>query len=347
MSIKSKSVLHILSSLNVGGAERFVIDLATEQKQHYGYHASILSMGEKGEPLESEVKRFNIGLFHGRKIMDLRAHLSLFDIVHVHSSYCLFRILLASLFLPVKVIYTRHNECVHTSLKWRLVYFLAELRLHKIVFVAEKAMQNYLAIYPEFESKSCIILNGVLPMSNVKLKSEKFRIAHVGRFVPLKAQHYLIEAVSRLPQNIQVKLSISFYGTGELLQHNEKLAKKLLPNVEVNFRGFVTNRDEIYGVSDLLVVTSETEGLSLAILEALASGTPTIASNVGGNPELVHHEINGLLYPYGNVDELAKQITILIDNVPLYEQYSSQSIDVFTKDFSMAICANNYLKSYH
>jgi glycosyltransferase involved in cell wall biosynthesis len=339
-------IIHVVSSLNVGGAERFVIDLATEQKQEHGFQTTVLSMGEKGEPLESEVKRFSLGLLHGTKIAQLRSYLTLFDIVHVHSSYSLLRILLASLFLPIKVVYTRHNERVHTSFKWRLIYLLAKFRLHKMVFVAEKARQNYLAIYPEFERKSCTVLNGVLPMSTAKSKSEKFRIAHVGRFVPLKAQHFLIEAVAHLPKHLQDKLSLSFFGTGDLLEYNQNLANKLLPNVEINFRGFVTDRDEIYGRSDLLVVTSETEGLSLAILEALASGTPTIASNVGGNSELVRHEINGLLYPYGNIEELAKKITMLIENVALYRQYSAQSIDTFKQGFSMTLCANNYLKSY-
>jgi len=338
--------MHVVSSLNVGGAERFVIDLASEQKQH-GIQTSVLSMGEEGEPLESEIKRFNLGLFHGTKISQLRSYLSQFDIVHVHSSYSLLRILLASLFLPIKIIYTRHNERVHTSFKWRIIYLLAKYRLHKMVFVAEKARQNYLATYPEFEKKSCTVLNGVLPMVTTKTESEKFRIAHVGRFVPLKAQHFLIEAVAKLPPNIQTQLSLSFFGTGDLLAHNKKLANELIPNVDVNFRGFVTDRDEIYGSSDLLVVTSETEGLSLAILEALASGTPTIASNVGGNPELVHHKANGFLYPYGDVDVLAVQITRLIDDEVLYSQYSSESIKIFKKGFSMATCAKNYWESYH
>ena len=340
-------VLHVVSSLNVGGAERFVIDLAVEQKQAHGFQTSVLSMGKKGEPLETEVNKFNLGLLHGTKITQLRSYLSQFDIVHVHSSYCLLRILLASLFLSIKVIYTRHNERVHTSLKWRLIYFLAKLRLHKMIFVAEKARTNYLATYPEFKNMSCTVLNGVLPMQTTKSESEKFRIAHVGRFVPLKAQHFLIKAVSKLPGNLQNKLSISFFGIGDLMPYNKNLAKELLPNVEVNFRGFVTDRDEIYGSNDLLIVTSETEGLSLAILEGLASGTPTIASNVGGNGELVHHEVNGFLYPYGDVEELAGKIARLIDDDVLYSQYSSECITIFKKGFSMATCAKNYLESYH
>lgn len=339
-------ILHVVSSLNVGGAERFVIDLATQQKEQYGYQTSVLSMGKQGEPLEDEVKRFELGLLHAIGIAQLRSYLSTFDIVHVHSSYSLLRVLLASLFMPIKVIYTRHNERVHRTLKWRLIYQLAKLRLHKMVFVAEKARRNYLAFYPSFEKNSCTVLNGVLPMTKEKVQSDKFRISHVGRFVPLKAQHVLIKAVAKLPLKFQDKLSLSFFGTGELLADNKELARILIPNVEVNFKGFVTNRDKIYGCSDLLVVTSETEGLSLAILEALASGTPIIASHVGGNPELVLHEINGMLYPYGDVDKLSEQILLLLKDQVLLNKYSYNSIDIFEQGFSMEICANNYLKAY-
>jgi len=339
-------VIHVVSSLNVGGAERFVIDLAVEQQQNHHFNTTILSMGKEGEPLEKEVKRFGLGLVHGTKIRQLRSYLSEFDIVHVHSSYSLFRILLASLLLPIKVIYTRHNERVHTSFKWRLTYRLAKFRLHKMVFVAEKARKNYLATYPEFKNKSCTVLNGVLPMKTTKSHSDKFRIAHVGRFVPLKAQHFLIEAVAKLPQNIQEKLSLSFFGTGDLMQKNKDLAQELISNVEVNFRGFVTDRDEIYGHCDLLAVTSETEGLSLAILEALASGTPTIASNVGGNPELVNHEVNGLLYEYSNAEQLSNSIQRIFQDEELYNKFSERSIEIFINGFSMQQCAQNYSKVY-
>lgn len=215
-----------------------------------------------------------------------------------------------------------------------------------MVFVAEKARQNYIAIYPEFEKKSCTVLNGVLPMITTKSDSDKFRISHVGRFVPLKAQHILIEAIAELPVKIQDKISVSFFGTGDLLEYNKALVNGMIPNVEVNFRGFVTNRDDIYGNSELLVVTSETEGLSLAILEALASGTPTIASNVGGNPELVQHESNGLLYPYGSAEQLAEKISILVQDKVLYHKFSTQSLAVFKNGFSMDVCTKNYLKAY-
>ena len=339
-------IIHVVSSLNVGGAERFVIDLAAEQKTKSNFSVIILSMGKHGEPLEDEVHRFGLGLINASQLGELRKSLAQVDIVHVHSSYCLLRILLASLFLPIKVVYTRHNERVHQTLKWKCIYLLAKFKLHQMIFVAEKARENYLKVYPSFSTKSVTILNGVLPMAIDKITSDKFRISHVGRFVSLKAQHVLIRAVARLPIAIQEKVSISFFGTGDLMLDNQKLADELLPHVEVNFRGFVTDRDLIYSNTDLLVVTSETEGLSLAILEALASGTPTIASDVGGNPELVEHDVNGYLYPYSNYNQLANLIESLMNDNEKYRQFSHRCIAKFQQGFSMSICAENYLHTY-
>jgi glycosyltransferase involved in cell wall biosynthesis len=339
-------ILHVVSSLNVGGAERFVIDLATEQSKNPSIETSILSMGEVGEPLEKEIESTGIELYHATQISDIRKLLNTFDVVNVHSSFCLLRILLASIFNNIKVVYTRHNERVHTSLKWRITYLLAYIKLHKIVFVADKGKVNYLNVYPKFSSKVEVILNGVLPFSGNKKTSELIRIGHVGRFVALKSQHVLIEAVQNLSERFQQTLSLSFYGTGELMKHNIALADELIPQVNVNFKGLVTNRDDIYGNTDILVVTSETEGLSLAILEAMASGTPVIASNVGGNPELVKNNQNGFLYEYADAEGLSKNIADLMTKPEKMKAFGLKSKILYERDFSMKKCADLYLASY-
>ncbi|XPF93388.1 glycosyltransferase family 4 protein [Colwellia sp. RE-S-Sl-9] len=339
-------ILHVVSSLNVGGAERFVIDLAIEQNNSLKLKPSFLSMGKKDEPLEREIEKTYLHLFHATSIKELKIILKKYDVVHVHSSHCLLRILLASLFNPIRVVYTRHNEKVHTSIKWRLVYLLAYYKLHKMVFVAEKAKSKYLKVYPKFISKAQTVLNGVLPIDKTKNKSDRIRISHVGRFVPLKSQHVLIEALEQLPDNLKSKIDIYFYGTGELLNINKELASLKIPNVTVNFKGFVTDRNEIYKNTDILVVTSETEGLSLAILEALASGTPVIASNVGGNPELVKDNVNGFLYEYSDYHTLARKIIALIENPALYEKFSIESVRLYRQGFSMSKCAKQYFTCY-
>jgi glycosyltransferase involved in cell wall biosynthesis len=340
------NILHVVSSLNVGGAERFVIDLAREQNKNANVEARILSMGVPGEPLEMEVKLSGLKLHHATGIKDIKELLNTFDIVNVHSSFCLLRILLASFFTKIKVIYTRHNERVHKSLKWRVTYLLAYYKLYKMIFVADKGKANYLKVYPKFYCKAQVILNGVLSFDINKETSHLLRIGHVGRFVQLKSQHVLIEAIDKLSEKFQNKIELSFYGNGELLNKNRDLAGKLIPNVMVNFKGVVTNRDDIYKNTDILVVTSETEGLSLAILEAMASGSPIIASNVGGNPELVKNNENGYLYEYGDSAKLAENISKFINQPEEIKRLGDKSKAIYEKEFSMKKCSDSYLNAY-
>ncbi len=338
-------VLHVVSSLNVGGAERFVIDLATQQKNALSVDVGVLSMGKAGEPLEEEINIANISLYFATAIRDIRQVVKHYDVIHIQSSHCLLRVMLASLGLSVKLIYTRHNEVVHQGLKWQGVYFFANLMLHKMLFVAEKAKDNYLRKYPQYTAKAQTILNGVLPIDKVTERRSIFRLGHVGRFVPLKSQHVLIEAIAELPKDIQPMIEVSFFGTGELMEKNQLLAKTLIPKTTTRFHGFETNREIIYKSFDVLVVTSETEGLSLAILEAFASGTPVIASNVGGNPELVKDKVNGFLYEYADAKALALAIEELMD-AQTYKIFSDKSRQRYLDEFSMEICALEYLKSY-
>jgi len=343
--IKPLKILHVVSSLNVGGAERFVIDLASEQLN--GEHLiGVLSMGAANDPLEGEVIKLGLALYNTIEITEIRAVLKNYDVVHIHSSHCLLRVLLSSFFLNTKIIYTRHNVKVHQSTRWRIIYFLAWLKLHKIAFVAETSKKLFLNTYPLFKKRAFTCLNGVIPMSTYKSTNDHIRLSIVGRFVSLKSHHHLIEAVASLPDQIRNKISLSFFGTGELMDFNKQQAEKLLPHTSVKFCGYIADRAEIYENTDILVVTSETEGLSLAIIEALASGTPVIASDVGGNPELISSGINGFLYPYADIKALSSAIELLTVDSELQENFSQHSLTLYKMKYSMSRCAAEYITSY-
>lgn len=344
---KRTRILHVVSSLNVGGAERFVLDLSQQLLSYQNIEVELLSMGNAQEPLVAEATKLGLAVHYHTQVSAIKKLIKRFDVVHVHSSHCLPRVLVAMLFsFGVKLVYTRHNERVHTDLKWRISYFLCRFMLDKMVFVAAKAEQNYLKAYPEFVGKTRVILNGVLPINVAKTTTSKLRLGHIGRFVPLKAQHVLIQAVALLPPSIQQQISLNFFGTGELMAKNQQLAHQLIPDVEVIFSGFENNRELIYQQLDVLVVTSETEGLSLAIIEALASKTPCIVSDVGGNPELIEHQVNGLLYPFADSQALANAIETLVTQPKLRQQFAEKGKNKYLAKFSMAQCAEQYLSCY-
>lgn len=345
-------IIHVVSSLEVGGAERFVIDLARQQLTEHTVH--VLSMSPSGEPLESEAQEAgltvhcvpNSGPWAQSKAM--RALVKNFDILHVHSSFALPRLLLATRMMGCapKIIYTRHNERVHKSVKWQLTYWLARTWVSRFVFVAEKSMANFIRQYPNMSSRCETVLNGVVPLAVEPTPSNKLHLGHVGRFVPLKSQHVLVEAVAKLPQSIQAKIVLHFYGTGPEQDKVRALAKQYEPGFTTEFHGHESDRVKIYTSFDVLVVTSETEGLSLAILEALACKMPVIASNVGGNPELVEQGQNGFLYEYGDTQTLSQQIQMLCQDSELQSRLGANSYAKYINAFSMSTCADHYAQVY-
>lgn len=347
-------ILHVVSSLEVGGAERFVIDLATQQLAENTVH--ILSMSPSGEPLESEAQAAglsvhcipNIGAWAQSKAM--RSLVKDFDILHIHSSFALPRLLIATRFLgqAPKIIYTRHNERVHKSIKWQFTYWLARNWVSRFVFVAQKSKANFVQQYPNMASRCETVLNGVLPLEVSKPDlPEHIHLGHVGRFVALKSQHLLVEAVAKLSNSVQAMITLHFYGTGPEQEKVKALAKQYESGFTTIFHDHESDRVKIYSSFDALVVTSETEGLSLAILEALACSMPVIASNVGGNPELVEHEHNGYLYEYGDTHTLGEYIHSLCNDITQRRQFGVNSRIKYDNGFSMSSCAENYAQVYH
>lgn len=343
-------VLHLVSSLNVGGAERFAIDLAVAQRDE-GAEVGVLSFGQPDEPLVEEVNRLDIPVFFSdkhsllKRWLKLKAVFARYDIVHVHTSYSLPLLSLLMPFSRARFIYTRHNMRVMQSLKWRCVYWLASRLLHKVAFVAEGSRADFVSHYPAFAGKSEAIHNGVLPLPYQFRAGDKLRLGSVGRLEPLKAQHFLLEAVGQLTPEQQARLDVHFFGVGPEMDKLKTLAQNL-PDTQVVFHGFVKNREAIYPQFDVLVMCSETEGLSLAILESLSAGLPVVASDVGGNKELVRHGENGYLYPYADTQQLADTIAGLLDNISLRETLSIQAAKTAKQHFSMQACAQKYLALY-
>ncbi|MCB9453813.1 MAG: glycosyltransferase family 4 protein [Anaerolineaceae bacterium] len=126
-------------------------------------------------------------------------------------------------------------------------------------------------------------------------------ILTAARLTPWKGIDHLITAISRLPD---VRLLVA--GDGETRPQLEAQAARLGVAERVDFLGRVPrDRMPLYMKSaDYLALYSGYEGLSHTLLESLRVGTPVIASDKGGNPEVVRHGVNGLLVPYVDVDAL-------------------------------------------
>ena len=100
----------------------------------------------------------------------------------------------------------------------------------------------------------------------------------------------------------------------------KELAEKLGLSSNVHLLGFRTDVDEVYKISDMFIFPSYREGLSVALMEAIASGLPVVASNIRGNTDLLEHRSNGLLVNKNNVKGYVKAILeIYVNKSNLYK----------------------------
>ncbi|GLX78192.1 glycosyltransferase family 1 protein [Thalassotalea insulae] len=349
----STAVLHIVSSLEVGGAERFVIDLCQVQRNK-GANVAILSFGQSSDPLVKECENGEIEVFHTQsgKLNKWRSAykaLKIFDVIHFHSPYPLKFLLPVLLFCrSKKIVYTRHGADPLAGSTWRWTHKIARYFVDQMSFVSKEGAQVFERSHGWHNMTKHVIDNGVnlTEFQPEKTQFTGLRLGSVGRMVSLKNQISLLRAVARLAPETQKAIEIHFFGDGPCLNELQQFSEEQLRSSNIVFHGMVANRNTIYNSFDVMVVTSETEGLSLAIIEAMAYYCPVIATKVGGNPKLVEHQRNGLLFEYNDDETLASLIKTILDDKAVIEQYGAVGRQKIERQFSLSACADKYNQLY-
>jgi glycosyltransferase involved in cell wall biosynthesis len=153
--------------------------------------------------------------------------------------------------------------------------------------------------------------NGVVPASVAALPRP--RIVSVGRLVPWKHMEGVIDAVKDIPD-----VSLAIVGDGPSRERIARRIQETAPE-RMLLTGALSHSDTLATIqqADIFVLNSTYEGLSHLLIEALALGKPIIATDVGGNPELITGEVNGLLIPSRDTSALQAAIMRLLVDAPL------------------------------
>ena len=193
------------------------------------------------------------------------------------------------------------------------------------------------------EKKIHIIHNGV----NLEIfsKAEAFPyprpyIVSLGNLIPRKGFDVLLHAYARLRGP---KPDLIMAGPGPEKDKLQLLAKDLGVAERVRFPGFIEGQDKINLLcsAEFFVCPSRKEPFANVILEALAAGLPVVASAVDGNPELVHHGKQGLLFPSEDIEALESSLQSMINNTTLAHRLRS-AVPGFAKQFDWPIVARQY-----
>ena len=141
-------------------------------------------------------------------------------------------------------------------------------------------------------------------------------ILHASNFRKIKRIGDVIYTFNKIRKSIPSKLLL--VGDGPERHMAEELCRELGIFEEARFLGKQQDMEDIYAIADLFLLPSEYESFGLAALEAMAAGTPVVATNAGGIPEIITHGKNGYLSEIGNVEQMSNHaISILGNNVTL------------------------------
>ena len=143
-------------------------------------------------------------------------------------------------------------------------------------------------------------------------------LIYPAEFSKRKSQAVLIQAMVRLPEQTVLVLP----GEGALWERCRALAAQLGLEGRVIFPGHVRDMAPWYGMADIAVSSSRSEGLPFNVMEAMYCGLPVAASAVKGHVDLIRHGETGLLYPYGDVDACAEAVQALMSDEDLRHRLS-------------------------
>ena len=273
------------------------------------------------------------------------------DIVHTHTSKAGILGRWAAFFTNIKIIiHTPHGHVFWGYFnKWKTACFILLERLtalitDKIIALTEQEKKDHLHFKIAPDKKFTVIHSGIdlTAFSDVQINASAMReklgippealvVGTAGRLTPIKGQKYLLEAAAEISKQ-KPDMFFVFLGDGELAPELSQIVSSLgIKNVM--FLGWRQDVPEVMSTFDIFVLPSLNEGMGKVLVEAMALGKPIVASNVGGIPDLVTHNRNGLLVPPADVEGLAYGINVLLHD-PLKRKEMSNRGKVVAADYS-------------
>lgn len=351
----------IINSLNIGGAEKLVADSFPLIKETVeDTHLVVLKDSPSfiAKQLEQNGNKINFldkgSLYNPLLILKIIPILKRSDVVHFHLFPTLYWVVIASLFVcnKPKLIYTEHNT--HNKRRdskfFKLLDRLIYSRIDKIVSISKDVDVNIKEhLGSGFEAKVSLIPNGVdlhaiksamsYPKFDLGFNESDILVLQVSSFRWQKDQATLIKALKSLPSEYKLLLA----GDGPLREEMENLVKELELTGRVQFLGNRPDIPNLLKTADVIVLSSKHEGLSLASIEAMASGQPFVASDVPGLREIVKDY--GLLFEQGNAKELSDNILSLENNSELKEDIV-KSCQRRAEEFDIQKMVDSYIGLY-
>lgn len=355
-------VLHVTQATIGGTLEYIKLFFKNIDQEKYEIYLACPSYG----PMKEEIEKLGVKVYAidmAREISlkkDLNSYRKINklikkvrpDIVHLHSSKAGVLGKIASYFNRIPCIYNPHGWAfsMNISDKKKVVYALIEkytsLFCNSIVNISEYEYKLAKQYKIASDKKMLTIYNGIDidrfseekfcrqdTIKELNIPNNAFIVGMIARISEQKNPIKFVEVAKGVCEKIDNAYFI-LVGDGEQRNEVENLIEQYNLKDKVKITGWVSDIDKYLSIFDVAILTSKWEGFGLVIAEYMAACKPIVASNVGGIPELIKHNYNGVLVD-DDVDIFVNSILEISKDEKLKQRYINNSKDILREKFSI------------
>jgi glycosyltransferase involved in cell wall biosynthesis len=326
-----RRVMQVTWSLVAGGAEVYAFTIASNLNPDK--YSSLICAIDQGGALESEIKQCGIPYFvmNRRQGIDLGLIWKLYnlfrknsvDVINTHHFNQLFYSALGAKLVGARIIHTEHSVEVYRSNRLRIALRLLSLFCDKLIAIGSdgaRLLRNQVGIPA---SKLEVIPAGVNLSKFTESKSEARRLLGlddadrvaviVARLFPEKNHRLLLSAFADVVSHVErARLLIAGAGVEEEAIREE--IKRLKLNGSVRMLGVRRDVARLLAASDVFVLSSDREGMPVAMLEAMAAARPVVATAVGDIPSILEDGVSGRLVTPRDRQAMAAALVEVLSN---------------------------------
>lgn len=348
-------VCHLSMTLRTGGLERLLVDFGRFHDRSR-YRLSFVAMDALGPPAdelrEAGFQVRSLELSQNGKAKTLQELRNLLqservDVLQTHNTYPHFYGAMAARWAGVKtIINTQHGRGCGSGWKSLWQFRLANRLAARVVGVSEDATRLCREQDSRSAAKMQCIWNGIdIDRFAFHGPQDALVAISVARLSPEKDYPTLMRAIRKVVV-VHPGFRLKLVGDGSERALLEKIAADLKISKHVEFLGERNDVPELLRTAGFYVSSSKTEGISLTLLEAMASGLPVVTTSVGGNPEIVLDGVTGKLVPPLNPDALAMAIIEMIEGHAGWRRMGEIGRLRIEQNFSIRNTVSNYENLY-
>lgn len=358
--------MHVSLSLEVGGLEKVVAENAVGVDKDI-FHVEVCCFDGLGHFAEFlQQKGINVTLVRrnqdhydalfpirlGKLLRDKNIH-----ILHMHSG-TFFLGTQAGLLSRVPImVYTDHGRHLVEPKMLLAMDRFSGFFAKKIIAVSKELEKYLIEVVRLPPDKTTTIINGINTntftyreksltlLKELNIPESHKVIGTVGRLVEVKDHITLIHAFHKVFAD-NPDMTLLFIGDGPIKSVLQQLVRDLCLIDNVIFAGSRSNVPELLNLLDIFVLTSLSEGTSISLLEAMASGVVPMVTDVGGNPSIVTHQHNGLLVKPKDISQIAESLTYLLHYEDASSMYRQNAVNTVKRHFSLDKMIERYTDIY-